>query len=298
MQTSYESELRAYGDAERQAAMPSQMNVHDDLLYVALRTTMAICRKLNVVMQAQRVFTRKADNTPVTLMDPACEALGKEMFGTAFGNSVTFIGEEGEEKFVEEGLVAAMDPIDGTWGFISDTGGFGVTLTIYENGKPLMGVVAQPSASELTYATGTEPTRLLRAGRWGTQATWDTLPQQTKQERLLINTHLRATDRQYADALFAGWEKDIIKQVRYSGNSPAVCLSEVAKGSTMYTAKWNKPSSPHDLGGPVKIVENAGGKVVDLDGAPIEVIGHEGIFIAGLRNEHIETVRKILLTLK
>ncbi len=264
------------------------------LVLVSLRTALAMNRKIVEALITQRTFDRKEDQSPATETDRLCEDLAREMFHDAFGTAVTFMGEESGGTFNENGYCLAVDPIDGTWGFIGDTGMFSAVINIYKDGKPHLGLVSQPTGSEMMYAVGDEPTRLLRAERWGIGNNWQTMPQIQDQKSALVNMQWQKNDDDLMTALAKAWKQNTIQQVRSTGGSPALSMAEVAKGSTMYASNWKKASSPHDLGAGIKIIENAGGSTVDLDGAPIQPIGHAGIFVAGLHKEHQDIVRGII----
>lgn len=54
------------------------------------------------------------------------------------------------------------------------------------------------------------------------------------------------------------------------------------------------PSTPFDLSAGIKLVENAGGSVINLDGGKTVAVEHSGPFIAGINQEHDTTIREIL----
>lgn len=265
-----------------------------DLLIVTLQTAVAINRKVVVALCNEREFDRKNDNSPVTATDKECEAIARTMFYDAFGSNVAFTGEETGGEFVDSGYCVAIDPIDGTWAFVSDTGLYGTTISIYKDGKPHLGLVSQPSASELMYAVGQEPTRLLRDSRWGSIPSWHTMPQYQADDDVLVNLQMRQRDGDIMTALTNAWRKKKVKQVRGFGGSPAVAIKEAAKGDVTYVANWGKPSTPYDLGGPMKLLQNAGGAVENVDGSPIKAIGHKGLLIAGVHANHRKRVQLIL----
>jgi fructose-1,6-bisphosphatase/inositol monophosphatase family enzyme len=85
--------------------------------------------------------------------------------------------------------------------------------------------------------------------------------------------------------------------VRSTGGSPAWGLLDASKGRYVYANLWaDTPSTAFDLAAGVLLVRKAGGEVVDLEGNPIEVLGHRGPFIAAIdddsRNRIVEIVRE------
>ena len=63
-------------------------------------------------------------------------------------------------------------------------------------------------------------------------------------------------------------------------------LLEAAKGKFVYVNIWSKsPAQPWDLVAAVMLVRGAGGDVVDIQGSPVDALGHQGPFVAGVDKE-------------
>ncbi|WP_273418599.1 3'(2'),5'-bisphosphate nucleotidase CysQ family protein, partial [Hyphomonas adhaerens] len=99
-------------------------------------------------------FTRKGDDSPVTLADEKAEALILKALAEA-DPDLKVIAEEAMAagQMPEHGArFALVDPLDGTKEFINKNGEFTVNIAIIEHGRPVMGVVYAPAQSRLFVA--------------------------------------------------------------------------------------------------------------------------------------------------
>ncbi len=84
-------------------------------------------------------------------------------------------------------------------------------------------------------------------------------------------------------ALYDAWRAGEIRMVRSPGGSPSWALLEAATGRFVYTNLWSKSrAEPYDLAAGVLLVRKAGGEVVNLEGEPIDAVGHQGPFVAAV----------------
>lgn len=97
-----------------------------------------------------------ADNLiePVTIADRTASTIIVEGLSEAF--PVDAILSEEETDNAENRLLGKrvwmIDPIDGTWGFIKKDGDFGVQIGLTENGEAILGVVFLPVHGKLYFA--------------------------------------------------------------------------------------------------------------------------------------------------
>lgn len=95
----------------------------------------------------------KADGSPVTVADKACERRLREMIHAAFP-SHGVIGEEFGNENADAEFVWSLDPIDGTKSFVSRVPLYGVLLGLLHEGKPCLGVIDQPITRERIIGDG------------------------------------------------------------------------------------------------------------------------------------------------
>ena len=90
-----------------------------------------------------------------TPIDKGCQQRVIERLLKQFPDDGVRAEEETENarKAGESGRVWVIDPIDGTRGFARKTGEFSIMIALTVDGKPVVGVVAEPIQDRLTYAT-------------------------------------------------------------------------------------------------------------------------------------------------
>jgi 3'(2'), 5'-bisphosphate nucleotidase len=155
--------------------------------------------------------------------------------------------------------VWVVDPIDGTRGFARKTGQFSVMIGLLADGQPVVGVVAEPAQSRLTYA---------QVGRGCYSATGD----QTM-------TRCRVSSRGPGESVLTqSWSKpgqtskpvELLGPARvvetYSGG---VKLALVARGEADVYPNTYEAFYDWDICAGHVLVTEAGGTVTDLAGNPI-----------------------------
>src|SRR5580658_5133746 len=90
----------------------------------------------------------KADESPVTIADRACEKLIVEELLRAFPDD-GLLGEEGATRESTNGRKWIIDPIDGTRDFIRGTGAWSVLIGLEEIGRASVGFAYFPSTGEM-----------------------------------------------------------------------------------------------------------------------------------------------------
>lgn len=91
----------------------------------------------------------KADSSPVTKADEACEIFILEGLAQLTPD-ISIISEEAAEagtlpELLDQHPFWLVDPLDGTREFISGSGEFTVNIALIEGGRPVMGVVHAPA---------------------------------------------------------------------------------------------------------------------------------------------------------
>ncbi len=93
----------------------------------------------------------KADRSPVTEADVACERVIKEVIGAAFPDH-GFYGEELGQEAMDADNVWLIDPIDGTKSFVRGYPFFSTQIALMRGGELALGVSNAPMFGELAYA--------------------------------------------------------------------------------------------------------------------------------------------------
>jgi myo-inositol-1(or 4)-monophosphatase len=192
------------------------------------------------------------------------------------------VGEESGGTIPETGLAMVVDPIDGTWGFVTGTESIATSIALFHDGRPILGVVANASTGEVGYAGDRVSGRLLQMGLFGVDDSAVDLPlHDDESDSILVNLHPSRQARALVDALYEEWSAHRIRMVRSPGGSPAWALLEAARGRYSYVNLWSKrPAEEFDLVAGVTIVRAAGGRVAGLDGELLDGLEHSGPFVA------------------
>ena len=233
----------------------------------------------------------KLDGSPTTELEAEIEVVLRTTIA-AIDPNATVIGEETGGTLPSTGMAVAMDPVDGTWAFVTGIETFTTTLAVFRDGVPFLGMVMNPTTGEIAYAAGDQPTRLVHLSAFGEPDTAFNLPARIGDPtRILVNMHPSRRAAPLVAALYQEWETGGMRMVRSPGGSPAGALLEAAKGRFTYINVWSsdKPA-PYDLVAGVMLVRSAGGEVVDLDGNPVDALLHQGPFAAGVEAESRQRV--------
>jgi histidinol-phosphatase len=91
---------------------------------------------------------RKADDSPVTAVDRACEALILEGLREAFPED-GFLGEETGAQAGTSGRTWIVDPLDGTRPFIRGIPTYSCLIALEADGEPVVGVIHLPAMNEI-----------------------------------------------------------------------------------------------------------------------------------------------------
>jgi histidinol-phosphatase len=195
----------------------------------------------------------KADESPVTAADRACEKLIVEMITREFPED-GILGEEGANRPSGSGRKWIIDPIDGTRDFVRAIPLWAVLIGLEDNGRVIVGAAHCPGQDWLLWAAAGQ-------GAWNGST------------RLAVSDKNKAED---AVLCFNGFNKAAVPSFgprllpwvqrfwAVRGMGGAVDAMLVAQGKADV---WIEPNAaPWDLA-PLKIlIEEAGGKMRSLKG--------------------------------
>lgn len=237
----------------------------------------------------------KGDGSPVTSLESVLEKAVADRL-QSFAPGAVLVGEETGGTLPDTGLAVAIDPIDGTWAFLSRTENITTTLAVFRDGTPLLGMVSNPATGEIAYAAEGGPTRIVQLSAFGEEASAQTLPlTRSDGSPVLVNVHPGRSSGPLIARLYEAWSVGDVRMVRSPGGSPAWALLEAAKGSFVYVNLWShRPAEAFDLAAGCMLVNGARGAVSGLDGLPIDPTSHAGPFIAGVDEESRRTVAKLV----
>lgn len=203
----------------------------------------------------------KADDSPLTEADKAADNIINVGLGQ-ITPEIPVLSEEAVEQFKgpnNQNQYWLVDPLDGTKEFIKKNGEFTVNIALIQNGQPSLGVVYAPALGVLYAAEKGQ-------GAFKVDEFGQRIP-------LKVASHVPGTpwkvvgSRSHADANMTAWlEKLGDYELVPMGSSLKFCL--VAEGRAHVYPRLG-PTSLWDTAAGQCVVEQAGGKVVRLDGQPL-----------------------------
>lgn len=226
-------------------------------LEVALEAVKAAELVIMKYYQTDVVVDTKADNSPVTIADREAEQIIREHITRAFP-AHKILGEEGEKPSLSPGdFVWVIDPIDGTKSFIRHHGLFGTQLALMHGEDIILGVSNIPVLGELLYA------------EYGMGCYLNGNPVHVSTVDKPADAYMSYGSVKYftrlgkTEQLLAFAEK--LKWARGIGDCWSYHLLAQGKIDIMIEADiklW-------DIAALKVIIEEAGGRMTDLDGSPI-----------------------------
>ncbi len=194
----------------------------------------------------------KEDHTPVTETDIAINQMIIDRVKNDFPEWGV-MGEEIEYNVSATRLIV-VDPIDGTRPFSFGVPVFGFMAAVVDDGVPVASVITNPIAGRTLYAHKDKGAWHLESGM-----------------RLAVSNN-KSLERSVCDISSSSvWFSHIRRRLRgdYKANIPS--FSAVAEVASMIalghlTASIGLWKSPHDMAAAKVLIEEAGGKVTDLDG--------------------------------
>lgn len=286
--------LAAFRNAE---AVPSFDDERDAWTAFGLSTLLEAGRLLRAaqVASAHGTVEHKHDGSPATAVEHDIELMVRDRL-SRFQPAATVVGEETGGQLPATGWAVAVDPVDGTWAFLTGTETYASTLAVFHDGEPVYGFVANPTSGEVAYAASGGESRVLRLALFGEPDASYVLPSApSADDKILVNMHPNPSGGGVMATLYAAWGDGQVRAIRSPGGSPSWALVEAAKGHYVYVNLWSKrPAEPFDLAAAAVIVRGAGGDLVRLDDRPVEAATHAGPFVAGVRSSARSAVTGML----
>ena len=201
---------------------------------------------------------RKPDRTFVTVADQAIEREIRSRIHDRYADH----GLVGEEYGTEAGHAVTrwyIDPIDGTHNYIRGVPIFGTLLAVEHEGELQAGVISAPAMGERWWASR-------GAGAWHRDP-WGTIrPIRVSKVDGVDEAQLIFTSRRdaVASGLMPGFDALIESSWRDRGFGDFWGYSLVAEGAA--EAMIDLGLKPWDIAAPMVVLEEAGGRVTDVDG--------------------------------
>lgn len=211
----------------------------------------------------------KSDGSPVTEADRDVESLLRSRISQAFPDD-GILGEEFDETVGTSGNRWIIDPIDGTKSFIRSVPLYATLLAYEQKGEVTFGAIALPSLSKTVYAER-------GAGCW------------SDGNLVHVSDHAVLSDSYVMATWLENWSSKMLELAREQGMivrtwGDAYGYTLVATGKA--DALIDFDAKIYDLAPMAVILEEAGGRFTNLDGAARNDCGH-GIASNGLIHESL-----------
>jgi len=194
---------------------------------------------------------------PVTAADRNAEAAMRRLINETFPDH-GIIGEEYGNERPEADFVWVLDPIDGTRSFISGIPLWGTLIGLQKEGKPILGMMAQPFTGERFVGDGEKA--------WYRGPIGD-VPLRSRSCPEISAATLFTT----APSLFSEEELSAFRRVenaarlsRYGADCYAYCMLAAGQIDLVVEAGLQ----PYDVAALIPIVEGAGGRMTGWQGGP------------------------------
>ncbi|MFW9991137.1 MAG: inositol monophosphatase family protein [Candidatus Odinarchaeota archaeon] len=200
----------------------------------------------------------KSKDNPVTKADIKTDKYLRETITSEFPAD-GWISEEYRNDpatLQQKQRVWVVDPIDGTQDFLDKTGDFSICVALLVDSRPAFGFIAKPVENKLYGAVH------------GAGATCNSKPIEVSHLKDLRNVSMAVSNfekrRQLLESHLPDWMRKNVKKI----GSTALRMASVAEGTVDgFYCIWEL--GIWDICAPSLIVEEAGGKVTDLSGSPI-----------------------------
>ncbi len=231
------------------------------MLFVAVR---AARRAGDAILRAfeTRDFEveQKSDRDFVTSVDREAQRVIVREILRHYPDHLVVAEEDDRRRGKESSVVWYVDPLDGTTNFVHGYPHFAVSIAAWRFGRPLVGVIYDPVRNELFEARAGEGAflnrRRLRASGLA------------ELRRALFASGLPAYRREGAELFWRRTEACLRAADGYRrSGSAALDLAYVAAGRL--DGYWEAGLMPWDIAAGVLLVQEAGGIVTDLEGAPV-----------------------------
>ncbi|MEO6077486.1 MAG: inositol monophosphatase [Candidatus Andersenbacteria bacterium] len=208
--------------------------------------------------------TKSHENDFVTTADIETDKFLRTEIGRLFPDD-KILSEE-DDTVVEEyiGRVWMIDPLDGTRAFVDGSDSFSVMIGLAVDGVPELGIMYAPLRDELYYAEKGKGAFLRKAG----------LDTRIHVSNISDITNARAVDYR---RLKEPRELDVaVDQLGLSfiatEGTNTLKIGKVAQGIADVVVNTNTDVSKWDFCAPQIVLEEAGGKVTDIKGNPIDYL--------------------------
>ena len=213
----------------------------------------------------------KADRSPVTIADRTAEQAMRAVLAERFPDHGV-LGEEFGLDRPNASLRWVLDPIDGTRAFITGRPTFGTLIALFDQDRPIVGIIDQPVTGERWIGASGRAT--IFRGPMGGRIGCRRCPSLSEAELSCTSPEMLGQDQPRWDRLRAKVRRNTWGGDCYAHGLLALGQIDIIAEADMKVWDW----------GPlVPVVEGAGGSVTGWDGQPLRPDGDGRVLSAGDR---------------
>jgi 3'(2'), 5'-bisphosphate nucleotidase len=232
----------------------------------------------------------KDDQSPVTQADREANELIVAALTFAFpGDGILSEELPDDGSRMTRPRVWMVDPLDGTKDFIRGRDGFAVMIGLLDGDRPALGVVYQPIGDKLYFATRGDGAFVVRAGGAPERMHVSDVREPSQIRMVASKSHRSETIDRVRAELGISDELNV--------GSVGLKLGLIAEGLRDLYVNPAGHSKLWDACGPEAILAEAGGRLSDVTGAPLDYRGAELGNVRGLIASngllHDEVVRRL-----
>lgn len=213
----------------------------------------------------------------VTEYDRASEKMIVERLTAAFPDH-GLMGEEGSRREGKDGYAWYVDPLDGTTNYAHQFPMFAVSIALYKDAQPLVGVVYDPLRDELFTAKAGQGAFLTKAN--GTQQLHVSQAQVLATSLLATGFPYDSHTSSHNNATELSFFVRKAQGIRRAG-SAALDMAYVAAGRL--DGYWEFKLFAWDMAAARLIVEEAGGRFTQPDGQPVSMDMQQSACVSNTR---------------
>lgn len=230
----------------------------NEFLAVAVEAAMQAGAVVRADFQRPKKISYKGEVDLVTESDKHSEAIIVSKLRERFPDHAIVAEEGSRGAAAAERYCWHVDPLDGTTNFAHSYPCFAVSIGLLEGGEPIAGVVLNPIANEMFTAARNE----------GAYLNGDPIHVSAveKLAASLVATGFPTHQRAHNRNIYYYWEFTMRSHGVRRDGSAALDLCSVACGR--FEGFWEFGLNSWDTAAGMLIVQEAGGKVTDLEGAP------------------------------
>jgi 3'(2'), 5'-bisphosphate nucleotidase len=231
--------------------------VTSPLLQLIVEAALEAGAEIEAIYGAGCAAELKQDGSPVTEADRRAEAIILTRLRAAYPEIPVLAEEEACAGWIPDlgARFFCVDPLDGTKGFIERNGEFTVNIALLEGGAPVAGVVYAPDSKALYYGASGEGAFRSRDGG---------APEPIRARPAPASGLTAIASRTRSEETRARLSHLEIAEFIPSSSSLKFCL--IAEGTADVYARFG-PTMEWDTAAGQAVLEAAGGRVMELDGA-------------------------------